>query len=125
MSVTVSFTDKGHYLLVKSAGSVATVDDILEHAKIILNELGKCKHKKMLVDTTEVNRPKKLLYYYEAVQRFITELPVTIRSLTIAIVVAAEYEELGKFFETTAINRGLQYHVFISMEEAQNWLVGR
>jgi hypothetical protein len=125
MGVTVTFTVKGQYLLGKSTGSVTTVDDIVEHARIVVNEIAKYQHKKLLLDITRVKRPKKLLYYYEAVQRFIKELPAIIRSLTVAIVISAEYEELGKFFETTAVNRGLHYHVFISMEEAQNWLASQ
>ncbi|MBI5858857.1 MAG: hypothetical protein HZB42_14595 [Sphingobacteriales bacterium] len=125
MGVSVSFFDKGEYLLVKSTGSVAGVEDIVNHAKIIFNETKKYKYKKLLVDVTDISRPKKLFYYYEVVQRFKTELTEDIRSYTVALFITAEYNDLGKFFETVAVNRGLQFYTFTSMQEAIEWLTSK
>lgn len=122
MSVTVSFLNKSEYQLVKSAGTITSVEDIVGHAKQIFAETNRHTHKKILVDIREVTRPKKLFIYYEALQRFFVELPATIRHFTVALILTEEYAELGRFFETAALNRGLQCHVCFSEQDAHEWL---
>jgi|GEM_PF-4625453 hypothetical protein len=125
MNVTVSFTDKAEYLLVKSVDTVSTVEDIVDHAKGIFTEAVKYSQKKLLVDLKEVTRPNKPFYYYEAIQRMLIELPISIRSFVTALVVPEEYKDLGQFIETTALNRGLQFRVLVSEQEAHDWPVSR
>lgn len=111
--------------MVHSAGTVTSVEDIVDHAKKIFTETSKHLHKKILVDIREITRPKKFFTYYEALQRFFVELPPTIRHYTIALILTEEYAELGKFFETASLNRGLHCYVFFSEQEAESWLLKR
>ena len=71
----------------------------------------------------ETRWPPDLFSYYEQIEFFTSNFPPEIRLLKIAIVLPPESEEVGKFWETVCVNKGLEYHSFTSLEQAYQWLM--
>ncbi|MEK7225100.1 MAG: hypothetical protein AAB221_05410 [Bacteroidota bacterium] len=123
MNITITSVDRDEYILITSIGVLENRDDLLTHAELIYQEISKYDKHKILIDDIETRFPPNRLYYYDQVHFFGTGFPREIRFLKIAIVLSPEFEEIGKFWETLAVNRGFEYHSFISMAKAHQWLI--
>jgi len=123
MNITITSADKGDYTLITSVGVLESREDLFRHAELVYQEISKYGKHKILIDDTETRLPLNRLYYYDQKHFFSEGLPPEIRVFKIAVVISPEFKEIGEFWETVAVNRGFEYHSFISMEEAQSWLI--
>ncbi len=123
MNITITTADTKDYLLIKSAGDISNKDDLFKHAELVLDALIKQDKQKILIDSSGTHLPLDPFSYYEQVLYFGEKFPPRIRLLKIAVVVSPEYAELGRFWETVCVNRGFQYFVFTSLDEAHQWLI--
>ena len=122
MSFTITSNNKNDHLFLRSVGVVEDTQDVIKHAEAVYAEITKYDKKKILIDDRETRWPPNLFSYYEQVEFFSQNFPPEIRLLKIAIVLPAESEEVAKFWETLCVNMGFNYHAFISIEEAYQWL---
>lgn len=123
MNIVITSRPEPSYLLVESTGEMFTKDDLVRQSQLIHEEIVKHKAKKVLVNEPGTKFPLELLPYYELVKFYVDNFPPGIRRYKIAIVIAAEYEKMARFWETVCINRGLQYFAFTSFQEAHDWLL--
>jgi len=123
MNITITSADKGDYTLITSVGVLESREDLFRHAELVYQEISKYSKHKILIDDTETRLPLNRLYYYDQIHFFSEGLPPEVRVFKIAVVISPEFKEIGEFWETVAVNRGFEYHSFISMEEAQSWLI--
>ncbi|CAN5776136.1 hypothetical protein BH11BAC4_BH11BAC4_26700 [soil metagenome] len=123
MNIVITSFEKEGYLLIKSAGTLQTNEDLFAHAGMVYEKSLKYRHKKILLEMTATSFPKTIFSYLELVKFYQDNLPIEILSFKIASVVLPEYRELGNFWETAAVNRGFQYYIFTSFEEAEAFLL--
>lgn len=123
MNVQISSTEKSDYLLIISKGKLENEDDLFAHAHMIYEEIAKYDQKKILLEQTGTHFPKKLFSYLDLVKEYQSNFPPEISFLKIACVVLPEYMELGKFWETASVNRGFQFFIFTSLEDAEAFLL--
>lgn len=94
-----------------------------EHCQLLFTEVLKYDTKKVLIDEPDTRFPTDMFIYYNLVTWYLDNFPPQIRSLKIAVVIAEEFKELGYFWETVCVNKGLQYFAFTNLQDAHNWLV--
>lgn len=123
MDITITSANTDDYLLINSAGVIKNKDDLFKHATLVYDEFVKQDKQKILIDNRKTLLPPDLFSYYEQVKYFSETFPSRIRLVKIAVVVSPEYAEIGKFWETVCVNRGFQYFVFTSLQEAHRWLL--
>jgi hypothetical protein len=122
MPFTIDTQNKEEYLLVVSKGSIASADELVEHANQIYEEFLKHQQTKILIYQMATEFPSGLSSYLNLVNHYIDNFSIEIMSVRIAVVIQEKYKELGAFWETVCNNRGYQYHAFTSLEEAEDWL---
>ncbi len=123
MNLKITSTEKEGYLLIKVTGDVVTDEDLLTHSHLLYTEAKKYNHTNLLLEQTGAHFPKKIFSYLELVKHYQVDFPDDITGLKVASVVLPEYKELGNFWETASINRGFQFYIFTSVEEAENFLL--
>jgi len=94
-----------------------------EHCKLLFDEVLKYNNKKVLIDEPGTRFPQNMFIYYDLVNYYVDNFPPEIRFLKIAVVIAEEFKEIGYFWETVCVNKGLQYFAFTSFQDAHDWLV--
>ena len=123
MNLTITSQNKDGYLLIECKGDIETKEELFEHSQLLFDEIMKHGAQKVLVDDIETHLPLELFPYFGLVQEYVENYPPEIRSLIIAIVVAAEYKEVAESWETLCVSRGLQFYAFTSLDEASQWLL--
>lgn len=123
MNLAITSHNKPEYLLIGSRGNVKTEADMKEHCRLLFEEVLKYNCTKVLIDEPKTTFPKDMFVYYNVVNYYLDNFPPEIRSLKVAVVVAEKFKEVGYFWETVCVNKGLQYFAFTSFEEAHNWLI--
>lgn len=78
---------------------------------------------KEILDALATEFPSDLFAYYDLVQFYIEKLPPEIRELKLACVISPEYSNVGRFWQTASNNRGFKYQAFISVREAEEWVM--
>jgi len=94
-----------------------------DHCTLLFDEILKYNNKKVLIDEPGTRFPKDMFIYYDLVNYYLDNFPREIRFLKIAVVIAEEFKEVGRFWETVCVNKGLQYFAFTSFRDADDWLV--
>ncbi len=94
-----------------------------EHCILIFDEVLKHKCSKVLIDEPTTSFPNDMFIYYNVVTHYVDNFPPEIRALKVAVVIGSAYKEMGYFWETVCVNKGLQYFAFTAFEDAHNWLV--
>jgi hypothetical protein len=122
MSAIVSSEKRPGYLLIKCLGSMKNVDELRVFSQLIYEEIIKDNYTRILL-RNDVSLPVNPIEYYELVKSYAEDLPDDIRMLKLANVVKPEHHEMIKFWETVCVNRGYNFHGFISEEEGVKWLI--
>ncbi len=94
-----------------------------EHCRLLFDEVLKYNCSKVLINEPGTTFPTDMFIYYNVVTHYIDNFPPEIRTLKIAVVIAEEFKELGYFWETVCVNKGLQYFAFTAFRDAHDWLV--
>lgn len=117
----IEFEDRGKYLYVYVRGDKASIEISTRYWNEIAEECRKTNHKKVLVeeDITESTTSIPELY------QFASDLP---KYGFIGIYIAfvdryIEQNELNRFVELVAGNRGFRGKVFNDTDEAEKWLL--
>lgn len=113
---------KEEYLLIKSTGSLGNLEELRAHSNDTYAVVAKHPFTQVMLLNNTMHYIVDLIPYYELVSFYSEDFPVEVRRLKVALVVAPQYDELGKFWETLCVNRGYNFHSFISEAEALNWL---
>ncbi|MCW3092509.1 MAG: hypothetical protein JWP81_3578 [Ferruginibacter sp.] len=124
VDVKVTSQNSEAYLLIDSKGVLQTKEDLFKHCQLIFDEIIKHAPQKVLINEPEMQFPPGLFSYFELVQHYIDDFPPEIADFKIAVVISEKFKEIGDFWETVCVNRGLQYFVFYSLEDATKWLLG-
>src|SRR6478752_9134026 len=120
MSAIVSSESRPGYILIKCSGSMRNVDELRVFSQLIYEEIIKDTHTRILL-RNDVSLPVNPIEYYELVKSYAEDLPDEIRMFKLANVVQPEHHEIIKFWETVCVNRGYNFHGFISEEEGLVW----
>lgn len=120
---TITSENKDGYLLIVCKGDIETKEELFKHSQLLFDEIMKHNAKKVLINDLETHLPLELFPYFGLVQEYVENYPPEIRSLIIAIVVAAEYKEVAESWETLCVSRSLSFYAFTSLDEASQWLI--
>jgi hypothetical protein len=120
----ITSDNNADFLFIRSVARLKNEEDLIKHARLIFDEYKKYGNKKVIVDGLETEFPFDLFPYYDLVQFYVEKFPPEIREIKLACVISPEYKRIGKFWETASNNRGFQYRAFISLREAEEWLIG-
>jgi len=123
MDITITSQEKTDYLFIETNAVLLTAEDLIGQSEMLYEEIEKYSFKKILIDESETQLPKELIPYFDLVKNYIIEFPVEIRELKIAVVTGEEYQETAKSRETLCVSRGLNYCSFLTIEEAEKWLL--
>lgn len=122
MDLTITSQNKEGYLLIESKSSLQSKEDLFRHSQLVFDEIMKHGAQRILINDIETHFPLELSPYFGLVQEYVVNYPPEIRSLQIAIVVAAEYKEVAETWESLCVSRGLLFYAFTSLVEASKWL---
>lgn len=119
--MNVTSTNENDHLFIKVSADLRSEEELKLKTEKVYKEIARYDHKKILIDELQVRFTTNLFQYYSLVESY-SKYPPEIRFLRIAIVVSAQYHQIGKFWETVSHNSGFDYHIFLSLEEAIEWL---
>ncbi|OIQ50923.1 hypothetical protein BerOc1_02866 [Pseudodesulfovibrio hydrargyri] len=122
MAVKVSITPNADHLLVKVAGEVRTVEDVVSYTTVFRPEAVRLGLRRVLLDYVDA---RFSLDYYDL--REVAEIGVRKDfpqlGLRIAVVCRTEDLDRHRLFETIAANRSIVYRVFTAPDKALAWLL--
>jgi hypothetical protein len=123
MNIVITSHPREDYLLIKSKGQVNNKEELIQQSEMIYEEITRHGATRIILDELEMKFPTTLFSYYDLVNYYTNEMPKSIRSLKIAVVISEEYREVSSFWETLCVNQGMQYFAFTSFKEAHEWLL--
>ena len=123
-SFSITSTDKQSYLLVQGTGIRVTVADILDSAKVLMAEIAKHSHRKILLDYSQVRTQANHSDVFN-ISRIHEEERPELAHYIFAVIVNLQELETEIFWEETNRKRGLNVSVFTSKQEALAWLEGQ
>lgn len=122
MNVVITSNIEDDYLLIKASCIVSDLTDYNFLMDKFYEEIMKYKKRKVLVDMREVKYPVSPMLASESVSYVSKTFPDEIKVLKIAGVVSSNFKVIADFWEFQAIENGMNYKVFTSIEEAHNYL---
>lgn len=121
MAFTYEFEPRAKYMLVRTRGVQATLEEGVAYARDIVNQGLANRLRRVLLDERELSVQTSTIEDFELVVRVVREgwhLDVH----RIACVPRSEDLNKVKFFEDVAQNRNLNFRIFESVEDATRWL---
>jgi len=115
---TITYTDEGVYLFVSVRGpwNVSIIEKYILEVRQRLDELG---YKRVLVDDQQLTYPGG-----SSIERYKVGVIIAREwGPYIKAAVISQPENISRYTETTAINRGANFMVFSDQEEAKKWLL--
>jgi hypothetical protein len=119
MSIKYAIEFRDNILRVKATGKDDNLEDVKKYGIAVLEAALSSSCSKVLCDETELEYSLGISDNFESA-KFISEQAPKIGKL--AIFCKIEQMEDASFWETVAVNRGLQVKVCKSPEEAEEWL---
>lgn len=119
MSIEFTLQTNEDVLEVKAIGRDDNLDQVKEYGQAVIEEAIKNDCIKVICDETELVYELGTLDVYQSA-RYISEIAPNIAR--VAIVCGSHQFDDGKFWETVAVNRGLEVKVFKKVEEARPWI---
>ena len=110
------------YLLIKASCIVNDLTDYNFLMSKFYEEIMKYEKMKVLDDMREVKYPVSPILASDSVSYISKTFPNEIRVLKIAGVVSSSFKVIADFWEFQAIENGMNYKVFTSIEEAHNYM---
>ena len=122
VEVIITSNIEGDYLLIKASCIVNDLTDYNFLMNKFNEEIFKYDKRKVLLDMREVKYPVSPMLASESVSYVSKTFPDEIKLLKIAGVVSSSYKVIADFWEFQAIENGMDYKVFTSIEEARNYM---
>ena len=119
MTINASFTFENGILFTKATGRDETIEDVLRYGQSVIEQAVLHQAKRILVDETELEYRLGTFDVYTSAKSLAEHAPHVAKS---AMVVTPAQVTDAKFFETVAVNRGLNVRMFTDMAEAKEWL---
>lgn len=119
MAIQYKFTTKDDILIVETSGEDDGLQEVLDYAEAIIEEGIRQNCTKIICDE------RKLIYRLSMSDTFELAKNTSLAApkiVSTAIITLPEFKEIIEFWETVALNRGLNIKVFFSLEDALNWL---
>ncbi len=117
--IDFSLTQTDDIIYIKAKGSVVDVKDFEDYAMRMHEVVMTTGLRKIIVDESEADYQLSMIESYE------TGVLVSERSptnLKVAVITTDEGLEQAKFWENVTVNRGIRAAVFLTKEEAEQWL---
>ena len=122
MNVMITSNIENHYLLINASCIVNDLTDYNFLMSKLHEEIMKYEKMKVLVDMREVKYPVSLMLASESVSYVCKTYPVESKVLKIAGVVSSYNKVIADFWEFQALENGMDYKVFTSIEEAHSYM---
>lgn len=112
---------KEDYVRITSVGTLASVSEVGEYVNLIRTQAVKHNMKKVLLDERDLMDQQDTLDAYEISE---SEVATTaaLAGIRLSCVCHPVNYELNKTYETLLMNRSLIFRVFLTEEEALEWL---
>ena len=120
MALDYSIKVENKVLFVKVSGIDENLEEVKEYGLAVIEAFVQNQCEKVLCDESELTYTLSTFDTFESA-KFIAEL-ATPNTIPIAIVCGKHQLEIGKFWETVAVNRSLNVKMFYQLEDAKNWL---
>lgn len=123
MALEYEIDEKDDFAIVTARGEMRTLEQMLEYATALTQDVIERGLRKVLVDNRNVNsRNLSFFDQYDFVMQ--TSQNPQPRTIKWAVVVGAERTQVLKDFETLVRNRGYTFLGFDSFSQAEEWLCG-
>lgn len=121
MALEYEIDEKDDFAIVTAKGEMGTLEQMLEYAAALTQDVIERGLRKVLVDNRNVNSLN--LSFFDQYD-FVTQASQTSEPRTIkwAVVVGPERTQVLKDFETLVRNRGYTFLGFDSFSQAEEWL---
>lgn len=119
MSITYESEINGPMLLVTASGRDENVQQVIEYGLSIIHLAVESGATHILCDERNLEYALGTTDTYDAAKQIAMNVP---RVARVAIVCRPEFLSDGKFWETVAVNRGLQVRIDTDFERARHWL---
>lgn len=120
MSITFNAEIRAGVLYVTASGRDRNVLEVIEYGQAIIGLAAESGVRYVLCDERKLKYEIKTFDIFEAAKEIVRYAP---RASRVAIVCAPEHFKEGKFWETVAVNRGLQVRMDVEIERAKAWLL--
>lgn len=109
----------GKLLHATASGAGGSLPEMLEYRRSVLEEsaAGDCTH--ILFDERQLTRGLSTFDTFEYAKSMAENAR---HAFKVALVCAPSRLDMGKFWETVAVNRGLRARAFVEISEARSWL---
>ena len=120
MAITTDFDFRDGVLYVKVSGEDDSVDDVIGYGQAVIQQALQHNATRILSDETDLVYRIGTFDVFASAKALAENAPRIVRA---ALVVNPVQIKDARFFETVAINRGLDVRMFTSFEEAKTWLL--
>ena len=119
MAITAEFKVEGDVLYVTASGRDDSINDPLQYGAAIIEQALTHQSKRVLVDERELIYVIATFDLYETAKVMAENAPQVVKA---ALVINPAQFKDAKFWETVAVNRGLNVHLFTDIDDAKKWL---
>ena len=119
MSIQYTFKSEKDVLVVETSGFDENVEEVMLYGKSVVEECRKGHFKRLLCNELQLEYRLGTLDTFENA-KYISQFAAEIGRA--AIVCNEKFFVDARFWETVAVNRGLEVRVFKDMETARQWL---
>ncbi|MBL0766779.1 hypothetical protein [Marivirga atlantica] len=120
--IALQFTPTENYTLIYSEGTRSTLSDSTKLAEIIADKMRETPNKKLLLDYRKAIYTIPSSDAYNLVKVF--ELKLTdYRQYKMAVIVSKQNEDFGRVWASVGRQRGFDFEIFKTFEEAESWLL--
>lgn len=114
----VSSWQKPGYVLLKSTGTIRNAEDWRALTREFYHQAKKLNSRKLVLDQTEIEAPESLFDMAKVVDHYQDDLPPDIRLYRVGVVNNPANEAMAEFWEAYCRNRGYDFRIFQSLEDA-------
>lgn len=122
MAIDFAFSVQGPLLRVTARGRDEGLEEVEAYGLAVLDAALTSGCSKVLCDERELEYALSTTETFDLACGLAQRIPAPGR---VAIVCKADQVADGHFFETVAVNRGMLVRVFLTIEEAESWLLSR
>lgn len=119
MAIEYAIDSQGETLLVETWGRDESIEEVMEYGQAVIQAGIEKGCTKVLCDERNLEYALETIDTYEYA-KFVAEMAPKVGK--VAIVFNPQCSEEAKFWETVAVNRGVQVAMFRDMEQARRWL---
>jgi len=119
MAITTEFEFREGILYVKASGQDESVDDVIGYGQAVIEQAVRHQASRILADETALVYRIGTFDLFASAKVLAENTPHITQS---ALVVNPDQVKDAQFFETVAVNRGLDVRMFTDIDQARKWL---